>query len=235
MTQTMKTIGIIGGIGPESTVDYYRAIIRAYRERQPDGSYPSIIINSIDLKQLVDLVSGNELEKVAEYLVREVERLTGAGAEVGLLAANTPHVVFDEVQSRSALPLVSIVQATCDAAVALGLKRPGLFGTRFTMQGRFYPEAFSRVGIELVVPDDTERAYIHDKYMGELVKGIFPPETREHLLAIVDRMKTRDGIDAVILGGTELPLILRDGTASGIPLLDTTQIHARAIVERAWH
>jgi aspartate racemase len=235
MTQTMKTIGIIGGIGPESTVDYYRAIIRAYRERQPDGSYPSIIINSIDLKRLVDLVSGNELEKVAEYLVREVERLTGAGAEVGLLAANTPHVVFDEVQSRSALPLVSIVQATCDAAVALGLKRPGLFGTRFTMQGRFYPEAFSRVGIELVVPDDTERAYIHDKYMGELVKGIFPPETREHLLAIVDRMKTRDGIDAVILGGTELPLILRDGTASGIPLLDTTQIHARAIVERAWH
>jgi aspartate racemase len=235
MTTTMKTIGVIGGIGPESTVDYYRAIIRAYRERQPDGSYPSIIINSIDLKQLVDLVSGNELEKVADFLVREVERLAAAGAEVGLLAANTPHVVFDEVQRRSALPLVSIVHVTRDAAVALGLKRPGLFGTRFTMQGRFYPDAFSRVGIELVVPDDTERAYIHDKYMGELVKGIFPAETREHLLAIVDRMKARDGIDAVILGGTELPLILRDGTASGIPLLDTTQIHATAIVERAWH
>jgi aspartate racemase len=230
----MKTIGVIGGIGPESTVDYYRAIIAAYRERQPDGSYPSIIINSIDLKKMIELVGGNELDQVTDYLVCEVERLAGAGADIALLAANTPHLVFDEVQSRSPLPLVSIVQATCQAATALGLKRPGLFGTRFTMQGRFYPDAFSKAGIELVVPNDTERAYIHDKYMGELVKGIFPAETRERLLAIIDRMKTRDGIDAVILGGTELPLILRDATASGIPLLDTTQIHAKAIVDRAW-
>jgi aspartate racemase len=230
----MKTIGIIGGIGPESTVAYYRAIISAYRERRPDGTYPSIIINSIDLKKMLELVGGNQLDEVTDYLVCEIERLAGAGAAVGLLAANTPHLVFDEVQRRSPLPLVSIVQATCDAARALGLKRPGLFGTRFTMQGRFYPDAFSKAGIELVVPDDTERAYIHDKYMGELVKGIFPPETREHLLAIIDRMKTRDGIDAVILGGTELPLILGDGAASGIPLLDTTQIHAKAIVDRAW-
>jgi aspartate racemase len=230
----MKTIGIVGGIGPESTVDYYRAVISAYRERQPDGSYPSIIINSIDLKKMIDLMGGNQLDTVTDYLVCEIQRLAGAGAHIGLVAANTPHVVFDEVQSRSPIPLVSIVQATCDAAKALGLKRPGLFGTRVTMQGRFYPDAFSKAGIELVVPDDTERAYIHDKYMGELVKGIFPAETREHLLAIIDRMKQRDGIDAVILGGTELPLILRDATASGIPLLDTTQIHAKAIVDHAW-
>jgi aspartate racemase len=230
----MKTIGIVGGIGPESTVDYYRAVISAYRQRQPDGSYPSIIINSIDLKKMIDLMGGNQLDTVTDYLVCEIQRLAGAGAHIGLVAANTPHVVFDEVQSRSPIPLVSIVQATCDAAKALGLKRPGLFGTRVTMQGRFYPDAFSKAGIELVVPDDTERAYIHDKYMGELVKGIFPAETREHLLAIIDRMKKRDGIDAVILGGTELPLILRDATASGIPLLDTTQIHAKAIVDHAW-
>jgi aspartate racemase len=230
----MKTIGIVGGIGPESTVDYYRAVITAYRDRQPDGSYPSIIINSIDLKKMIDLVGGNQLDSVTDYLVSEIQRLAGAGADVGLVAANTPHVVFDEVQSRSPIPLISIVQATCDAAKALGLKRPGLFGTRVTMQGRFYPDIFSKAGIELVVPDDTERAYIHDKYMGELVKGIFPAETREHLLAIIDRMKQRDGIDAVILGGTELPLILRDATASGIPLLDTTQIHAKAIVDHAW-
>jgi aspartate racemase len=230
----MKTIGIVGGIGPESTVDYYRAVISAYRERQPDGSYPSIIINSIDLKKMIDLMGGNQLDTVTDYLVCEIQRLAGAGAHIGLVAANTPHVVFDDVQSRSPIPLVSIVQATCDAAKARGLKRPGLFGTRVTMQGRFYPDAFSKAGIELVVPDDTERAYIHDKYMGELVKGIFPAETCEHLLAIIDRMKQRDGIDAVILGGTELPLILRDATASGIPLLDTTQIHAKAIVDHAW-
>lgn len=229
----MTPIGIVGGIGPESTVDYYRAMIVAYRERQPDGSYPAIVINSIDAHMLLGLLSAHELEKVADYLVVEVERLERAGAGCALIAANSPHIVFDEVQRRSRLSLVSIVEATCDEAMRLGLKRLGLFGTRFTMQGRFYPDVFEKAGLTLVVPDDTEQAYIHDKYMSELLKGILLPETRERLLAIVAQMKARDGIDAVILGGTELPLILRDTTASGIPLLDTTQIHAKAIVARA--
>lgn len=229
----MKPIGVIGGIGPESTIDYYRAMIAAYRERQPDGSYPAIVINSIDADALLGLLSAHELEKVADYLVAEVERLERAGAGCALLAANSPHIVFDEVQRRSRLPLVSIVEATRDEAMRLGLKRLGLFGTRFTMQGRFYPDEFEKAGLTLVVPDDTEQAYIHDKYMSELLKGILLPETRDRLLAIVAQMKARDGIDAVILGGTELPLILRDPTASGIPLLDTTQIHAKAIVARA--
>jgi aspartate racemase len=228
----VKPIGVIGGIGPEATIDYYRAMIAAYRQRQPDGSYPAIVINSIDAKTLLGLLSANELAKVADYLVAEVERLKRAGAGCALLAANSPHIVFDEVQRRSRLPLVSIVEATRDEAVRLGLKRLGLFGTRFTMQGRFYPDVFEKAGLTLVVPDDTEQADIHDKYMSELLQGILLPETRERLLAIVAQMKARDGIDAVILGGTELPLILRDPTASGIPLLDTTQIHAKAIVAR---
>ena len=229
----MKTVGIVGGIGPESTVDYYRAIIAAYRERQSDGSYPSVVINSIDAKRMLDAFAANELPAVTAFLAAEVERLAAAGVSVGLLAANTPHIVFDEVQRQSPIPLVSIVQATCEAVQALGLARPGLLGTRFTMQGRFYPDVFSKAGITLVLPDPDEQAYIHDKYMNELVRGVLMPETRERLLAIIDRMKTCDGIDGVILGGTELPLILRTATASGIPLLDTTQIHAKALVARA--
>jgi aspartate racemase len=208
-------------------------MIAAYRERQPDGSYPAIVINSIDATTLLGLLAAGELAKVADYLVAEVERLEHAGVGCALLAANSPHVVFDEVQRRSRLPLVSIVEATRDEAMRLGLTRPGLFGTRFTMQGRFYPDAFEKAGLTLVVPDAAEQAYIHDKYMSELLKGILLPATRERLLAIVAQMKARDGIDAVILGGTELPLILRDTSASGIPLLDTTQIHAKAIVARA--
>ena len=229
----MRTVGLIGGIGPESTVDYYRAIIAAYRERQPDGSYPSVVINSIDAKRMLDAFAAGELAAVTDYLVTEVERLAGAGVTVGLLAANTPHLVFDEVQRRSPIPLVSIVEATCAAVQALGLTRLGLFGTRFTMQGRFYPDVLAKAGVAIVVPDAVEQAYIHDKYMSELVKGILLPETREQLLAIVERMKTEDRIDGVILGGTELPLILRAPAASGIPLLDTTQIHAKALVARA--
>jgi aspartate racemase len=229
----MKTIGIIGGIGPESTIEYYRFMIAEYRKQKPDGSNPSIIINSIDVTKLLDLVGANQLAQVTEYLVSELQKLANAGAEIGLLASNTPHIVFDEVRSRSPIPLVSIVQATCDAAKALELKRLGLFGTRFTMQGRFYPEVFSRAGITLAIPAEDERAYIHDIYMNQLLKGIFLPETREQLLKIVEEMKKRDGIEALILGGTELPLIMRDSSSSGIPFLDTTQIHVKAIVAKA--
>jgi aspartate racemase len=226
----MKTLGIIGGIGPESTIEYYRAIIAGYREHHPAGNYPSLIINSINLTRMIELITANELAVVADVLVAEVERLARAGADFGLMASNTPHIVFDEVQRRSSMPLLSIVQAACDAAKALGLKKVGLFGTRFTMQARFYPDVFARAGIQLILPQLDEQAFIHGKYMGELLNNVFLEETRQRLLAIVEQMKRREGIECLILGGTELPLILRDSASSGIPFLDTTLIHAKAAV-----
>jgi len=228
----MKTGGIIGGIGPESTIEYYRSAIAVYQEKKGDGSYPSILINSIDLKRMVDLVTANRLNEIVEYLAPEIQRLADAGAGCGLLAANTPHIVFDEVQSRSLIPLISIVQATCDAAKALGLNRIGLFGTRFTMEGKFYRNVFEKEGMELVIPSGEEREFIHDKYMNELLKGTFLPETRDRLLTIVDHLLAREQIQGLILGGTELPLILHDVIYRGIPFLDTTQIHVKALVER---
>lgn len=228
----MRSVGIIGGIGPESTVEYYRLIIASYREQKRDGSYPSIIINSIDMKKMLDLIGANELTKVTEHLVHEVKKLASAGADFGLLASNTPHIVFDEISRSSPIPLISIVRVTCETARTMGLKRLGLFGTRFTMQGRFYPDVFLREGIALVAPTADEQVYVHDKYMSELVKGIILPETRERLLMIVDRLKQREGIQGLILGGTELPLILRDVKDQDIPFLDTTQIHVRAAVSQ---
>ncbi|HXM22516.1 MAG TPA: amino acid racemase [Terriglobales bacterium] len=229
----MKTIGIIGGLGPESTIEYYRWIIASYVESRPDGSSPSIIINSIDLKKLLEMVAANELAKLTEYLVSEIQRLARAGAECGLVAANTPHIVFDEVRRQSPIRLISIVEATCEAAKALGLKKLGLFGARFTMQGRFYADVFSKEGIALAVPDENDQAFIHHMYFNELVKGTVLPETRERLLTIVDRLKEREAIQGLILGGTELSLILRDPTVRDIPVLDTTKIHANAIVAQA--
>lgn len=226
----MKTLGIVGGVGPESTIEYYRTIIALYRARKMDGSYPPLIINSIDLKKELDLATANDLAGMTEYLRAEVEKLAGAGADFGLIAANTPHIVFDDLQPRSPIPLISIVEAACKAAQARGLKKLGLFGTRFTMQGAFYPKVFSREGIDLVAPDPKDQDYIHDKYMNELVPGTFLPETRENLLAIVDRLKDKIDIDGIILAGTELPLILRDETHNGIPFLDTMKIHAEAAV-----
>ena len=226
----MKTVGIIGGIGPDSTIEYYRLIIDLYQERKKDGSFPSIIINSIDLQKIVALIVANELETVTDFLREELGRLESAGASFGLLAANTPHVVFDQVNRDSKIPLISIVQATCDAAKTLGFKRLGLFGTRFTMQGSFYPDVFSKDTITLVVPNEKEQSEIHEIYMNELLKGLFLPETRERLLKIAERLKNEERIEGLILGGTELPLILRDADSLGIPLLDTTQIHVSAIV-----
>src|SRR5882724_2199638 len=226
----MKTVGIIGGIGPESTIEYYRLIIAAYREQRSDESNPSIIINSVDVDRLLRWMGANELNAVTEYLAAEIDRLARAGADFGALAANTPHIVFDELSRRSAIPLISIVNATCDETQSRGLKRVALLGTRFTMQGRFYPDVFSQAGITLVVPRADEQAYIHEKYTGELLRNVFLPETRDRLLAIVDRMKDSDNVEAVILGGTELPLILRDPEHNGVPFLDTTRIHVNRIV-----
>lgn len=226
----MKTAGIIGGIGPESTMEYYRLIVAIYRERARDGSYPSLVINSIDLKKMLDLIGANRLADVTAYLAAEVQRLARAGADFGLLAANTPHVVFEDLRRQSPIPLISIVEVACQAAQAQRLKRVGLFGTRFTMQGRFYPDVFRNAGITLIVPAPHEQAYIHDIYMNELVNGIVRPESRAGVLAIVGRLKAQEKIDGLILGGTELPPLLRGVEDQGIPFLDTTRLHAEEAV-----
>jgi len=233
MNRMPKTAGIIGGIGPESTIDYYRLILAVYKERVGDGSAPSLIIDSVNMKAFVELVSTNALDRLADQLAGEVERLARGGAGCALIAANTPHLVFDEVRRRSPIPMISIVETTCAAAKALGLRKTGLFGARFTMQARFYPDVFAREGLSIAVPTPEEQVYIHDKYMNELVPGVFRDETRDELLRIAKAMQERERIDGLILGGTELPLILRDSAgAGGIPFLDTTQIHVRALV--AW-
>jgi aspartate racemase len=226
----MKTAGIIGGIGPESTIEYYRFIIAAYRERQPDGTYPSLIINSVDLSRLLGMVTADQRREAVDYLVAEIEKLARAGVDFAALAANTPHMVFDEIQARSPIPLISIVEATCEHARKLGLSKVGLFGTSFTMQERFYPEVFARAGISLIAPSEDEQTFIHDKYMNELLKNIFLDETRAGLLDIVDRLKERDQVEGMILGGTELPLILTSAEHKGLPFLNTTRIHAARIV-----
>ena len=228
----MRTAGMIGGLGPESTVDYYRSIIARYRARKPDGGYPHVILNSLDVDKGIALLDAERLGDFSDYLAAGVESLVRAGADFGFIAVNTPHLVFDEVQHRSAIPLLSIVRATSDHAKALGLKRLGLFGTGFTMRASFYPEEFKRAGVALVRPKESEREFIHSRYIDELLNNRFLPETRTKLLSIAHRMKNEDGVEALVLAGTELPLLLRDSSTSGIEFLDTTVIHVEAIVDK---
>ena len=125
-----KTLGIIGGVGPESTIDHYRSLIAFYKERKADGSYPEIIINSIDLKKEIEMVERNQFAELTTYLVEEIEKLGRAGANFGLIASNTPHIVFEAVQPRSPIPLISIVESAAVFAKARRLKKIALFGTK---------------------------------------------------------------------------------------------------------
>jgi len=225
----MKVLGLIGGTGPESTIDYYRLLVAKYRE-QADGHSPPVIITSVDLKQMIELMNAGELDAVANYLSAEFERLHKAGADFAALTANTPHIVFDELQRRAPLPLISIVEAACEEVRARGMSTVGLFGTRFTMEAPFYPDVFSRAGVKLITPSAQEQYYIHEIYLGQLLKDVFLPETRLQLLEIADEMKRRDNIEGLILGGTELPLLLRDEQHNGLPLLDTTRMHVDKLV-----
>jgi aspartate racemase len=226
----MKKLGLIGGIAPESTIEYYRRIIASYREQVRDDSYPALVINSIDLTRMLGLVQAGNTRELVSYLVNELRTLVAAGAQVGAFCSNTPHIVFDEIQSESPIPLVSIVEAACREAQRLALKRVGLFGTRFTMNGKTYRSVFGQAGITIVTPNSDEQTYIHERYLGEIALGVFLPETRERLLSIAARMKQREKIDGLILGGTELPLLLRQPSHDGMPLLDTTGIHVKALV-----
>ena len=207
----MKTAGIVGGLGPESTIDYYRSIIALYREKMGDG-YPPLVINSLDVDKGLRLLGANDLQQLVEYLARAIRRLAAAGAEFGFIAANTPHIVFDKVQLRSPIPLISIVEATCAEVRRRGLQSVSLLGTRFTMSGRFYPEVFEKYGVRLAVPSAEEQADIHDKYVNQLIKGIFLPETRERLQEIITAQVEREHVEGVVLAGTELPLILKAET-----------------------
>lgn len=220
----MKTIGIIGGIGPETTIIYYRHLIAAGHTR--------IVINSVDSAGLVPLVLARDTTALADFLSAEVARLAAAGAELGLVAANTPHMCFAEIQQRSPIPLVSIVGAVAEHVARHGWRRVALLGTRMTMEARFYPDELEPRGIEVVLPEGEERAYVHDKYMGELFNGTILAETRRGLLAIIDVMAARSGLDAVILGGTELSLILTEPSHGDIALVDTTRVHVDAVLAR---
>lgn len=225
----MTTVGLVGGLGPESTIDYYRRILELWQRDDP--SSPSIVIDSLDVQRALRLV-GTDQQAFAEYLLQSLRRLAGAGVDFIAMTANTPHLVFDELAEQSIVPLLSIVEVCAEEAQRRGMRRLALLGTRFTMNAAFYPTVFARYGIEVLRPNDEDVAWVHEKYTGELLKGQFHNSTREEFTALITRVRDEHEIDGVILGGTELPLLLTASSIAGVPLLDTTALHVDAIVKR---
>jgi len=229
----MKTIGLIGGMTPESTRVYYDLLIR--RARQPGADplrNPVIVIYSLNLAEFVAIQRSGDRPGIVAYLADRVERLRAAGAEIGALTANTPHAYLDEVRDRTALPMVSIVTATRNAAASGGLRRALLLGTRTTVEAEMYPREFADAGIELVLPGEGDRAFLDEVIYGELALGIVKSEVRQRFLDICAAHIERDEIDSVILGCTEIPLVISANDLE-IAVLDTTAIHVEAILAAA--
>ena len=227
----MQKIGIIGGLGPESTVEYYKTIITGFHDRFPEVGYPEIIVYSTNMNEAMAMVTAGQWDRLSCWILDKITSLKAAGAHFVAIASNTPHIVFDRVAPHSPLPLVSIVEATCNAAQSLNLKRCGLLGTASTMRGDFYQEAFSSSDIRIIKPLDEEQKLLHHRIFSEIELGIFNDSTREKFYSIIGRMLHEDTIDGILLACTELPLILTENRF-GIPFLNTTAIHCEAILKR---
>lgn len=227
----MKRIGILGGTSSESTVSYYGRITREYTRRFGDYSYPEILIYSVSFQTFVDWQQAGDWGAMAEKMIEIFHTLAQAGAEIGLIAANTLHHVFDDVEQETSIPLVHIADATAETLQERGCRTVALLGTRYTMEGTFYQDRLSRYGIATMIPGERDREIIHRVIYDELARGLIRPESKAKFITIIDRL-AKGGAEGAVLGCTEIPLLVQDGDCA-IPLFDTAVIHADAALEEA--
>ena len=226
----MKKLGLIGGVGPESSVEYYRLLIKRFQERLDTKDYPEMIINSINMTEMLSYVFNNQLDKLIDFLSDRIESLELSGVDFAAIASNTPHIVFEKLSERISIPLISIVEETSKEINNKKLHRVGLFGTKSTMTNGFYNKVAEGYGIDIIIPDSDGQDFIHDKYMSELVFNKIFPDTKKHLIQMVKELKDKRSIQGLILGGTELPLILKQSDFDDIEIFDTTKIHVESII-----
>ena len=225
----LKKAGIVGGIGPASTHDYYSGIINGVRAKASGENYPEIIINSVNMTKMLKLISNNDWEPLVDMLLIAINDLAAAGADFAAIASNTPHIVFDRVQRQAKLPIISIVDVTCKYAQAKNVKKAVIIGTRFTMGSGLYSEAMERCKVATVTPSEDEQIAIHNIIFPRLEDGIVVPEDKQRMLGIVNGLIFEHNADALLLGCTELPLMIKSDDVDTI-VLNTTQIHIDAIV-----
>lgn len=226
----MKKLGIIGGMGPESTLEYYKMIVHKCRKQNKTGDSPDIVIESVNIAEMLRILNTRDFSRLKEFILSAVENIYRAGAEFGAIASNTPHLIFEELEKSSPIPLLSIVNETFKKVKEKNCDKVGLLGTKFTMEEDFYKKIFRLNDIAISVPDKSEHEYINDKIFNELEYGIIKDETKKNFLSIIESMKKKHGIESLILGCTELPFIIKDEDVD-IALFNTTDIHINSIVE----
>lgn len=227
-----KRIGILGGISHESTIVYYDLLLRKYFARSKNYYYPEIVIFSLDFQKFTDYEDNGDLVNYTRYIVEGVHALEAAGVDFILMAANSPHAVFDVVALQAKVPMLSIVAATAQAALQAGVHKLLLLGIKFTMQADFYPRAFAELGLTVMTPSEVEQDEINRIIFNELVIGHFTTQSKARLLALIEQYAQTAGVDGVILGCTELPLLLKQEDCR-IKLFDTLDLHVTAALDFA--
>jgi len=228
----MKKIGIIGGIGPESTIEYYRLLIKLFRKRLKTNQYPEMLIQSINMTEMLGYVFNNQLEELVEFLKKKIKILEKANVDYVALASNTPHLVFEELANSVGTEMISIVEETSKFIKNKAIEKVGLLGTKSTMSKGFYQKVGKKHGVDMIIPNEKNQNYIHDKYMNELVFNQIIPETKTALIQIINELEINENIKGIVLGGTELPLILNQTDFNNLEVFNTTEIHVNAILNK---
>lgn len=223
----MRKLGLIGGTGPESTIEYYRQIEYAVQEKT--GAFPNLVIESLSVFDVLRFCREANYDGLVSYLVKGVRCLADAGADFACLTGITPHIVFERVAAESPIPIISMVDAACETAQKQGFSRIALLGTYPTMSGTFFQNTFSRHGIEVITPTEEEMRYVGEKIETELELTQVLPETQKRFVEIAERLVTDEHVQAIVLGCTELPLILNDSLLS-VSCLDVMKIHIEKLV-----
>lgn len=229
----MKKIGIIGGLSPESTVEYYKIITRKYNEIKGKSFFPELTIESLDLQEFTDLMIANDLQKVLEFLLAAAQRLIKSGAELIIMATNTPHIVFKELAKKIPVDMLSIMDATGKAIQKQRIEKVGLIGTRFTMNSSYYPEALEKYNVKVITPSEEDKKTIDEIIYKELTYHKIKEKSKQKYLEVIKRLQEK-GAQGVILGCTEIPLLIKQEDCE-MPVFDTTTIHALATLEKALH
>lgn len=228
----MKKIGLVGGTGPESTLMYYKEINSRIDEMTGNKAMPDIAIESVNFRKAWNMVVAEDYEALADYLSEKINFLKKSGSEVISLTAVTMHIVFDLIQEKTGVSLISIPMAVCNEAKRRNYKKIGLLGTIFTMEQDYMKKDFEQAGIEVIVPNEENRRLVAKRILEELEVGIVDENTLKEFNEIIDNMKTEYGIEAVVLGCTELPLLLNNENCV-LPCLDSVAIHIKELIDLA--
>ena len=228
----MKKIGLVGGTGPESTLMYYRELNSRIDKMTGGAQMPDLAIESVNFRRAWDYVCAGKYDLLTDYLSEKVECLKAGGAKVIALTAATMHIVYDEIVEKTKVPLISIPKSVCEEIQKKGYKKVGLLGTIFTMEQDYMKKDLLEAGIEVIIPEKSDRELVAKRIYEELEVGIVKESTLKEFTAIIEKLKKEQGIQALILGCTELPLLLNKDNCP-VDCLDSVEIHLQKLIELA--